>query len=199
MTFAKKIRCAAIAVAVTAAVGVSADAAVASTPPDRAGITEYYHGMSYPFSPSDWRGATDCAVKSKTAVFCFDTADQLNAWTAEDEAATRRPLTTVSPNTAQGYNCTGWTKIWNGPNWTNRGLAFSDWGYAMDINSYYTGTFVTESWFSDAQRGYNTPNSCNARIFKGTGGTGTNILLPANAHSLSMSFSPTESIELYKP
>ncbi len=184
------------ALCVLAAVILSgSQVASAATPAVRTAapaVTEYYNGGVYTLTPHNWHGAKDCAVIRRTLAHCFDSATQLNAFTARTEPATN----TVHP---LGFNCSGWTKIWNGRNWTNRGLAFSDWGYPMNLDSYVTPPFEVISWFSDGQRGYSS-NNCWARIFKGRNGTGSFLYLPADGESVDLGTPyPTYSIELYRP
>lgn len=187
------------AIAALIAGGASATAATdqVSKIPAASTVAEYYHGaVFHNFSPSNWNGATNCAVDSTTVVHCFDTSDQMAAYTRAQSAARAANGARVSPDSPQ-VSCSGWTKIWSGTSWTGRGLAFSDWGYAMNLNSYVQTPFVVKSWFSNGQRGYNS-NNCDARIFTGFNATGNNILLPKNAEALSISFN-ADSIELYKP
>lgn len=187
----------ALGVAATALTVGSAAASAAtdqvSAAPHASTVTEYYHGRAFHnFSPTQWNGASNCAVDNPTTVHCFDSSAQMARYTDAQSASIRAN----SPN-APLVSCSGWTKIWDGPNWTNRGLAFSDWGYAMNLNSYVAVPFDVRSWFSDGQRGYNS-NNCDARIFAGSNATGSNILLPKYAHSISINFN-SYSIELYHP
>lgn len=157
-------------------------------------ITEHYRGATYAFSPTNWHGAKDCAIVGRTSVYCFDTSAQMGTYTttlSKEHARLQSRL--AHPD----VSCSGFTKIWDGPKWTQRGLAFSDWGYPMNLDSYVTVPFPVVSWFSDGQRDY-SPNNCDARIFANNGGSGNSIKLPKFAESTSMYFK-TRSIELYKP
>lgn len=163
-------------------------------------VTEYYQGQTYRLSPTNWHGAKACAIVTPTVAHCFDNAAQLDAFTAtpaaNPAAGTVEPDGSVVPD---GFNCSGYTKIWNGPNWTNIGLAFKDWGYAQNLNSYTQVPFQVISWFSDGQRSY-SPNNCPAWIFEGANGTGSGLYLPPDAHAKNLGSPwPTYSIELYHP
>lgn len=168
-----------------------------------AAVTEYYNGGTYQLSPGHWHGASACAIVTPTVAYCFDNASELNTFTATPAAnplsGQRMPDGSYAPDVPDGYNCSGYTKIWNGVNWTNTGLAFKDWGYAQNLNSYTPVPFRVISWFSDGQRAYG-PNSCPANIFQGSNGTGAARYLPANAEAKNMGTAwPSYSIELYKP
>jgi hypothetical protein len=144
-------------------------------------VVEHYHGKTFVLTPTNWHGAKDCAIVARTSAYCFDNADQMNAFTETPEAY---------PALAGGLqplvSCSGYTKIWNGTNWTGTGLAFNDWGYWQNLNSYTTVPFKVISWFSDGQRSY-APNNCNGHLNNGNGGGGgSTIALPECAHALNM-------------
>lgn len=179
---------------------VTAHAEPAGSAPQQRPVTEYYDGATYTLTPGHWHGASACAVVTPTGAYCFDNATELDAFTstpaANPSAGQRMPDGTFAP---YGYDCSGYTKIWNGVNWTNTGLAFKDWGYPQNLNSYVQTPFRVISWFSDDQRGY-YPNSCPANIFQGYNGGGAGKYLPANAEAKNLGAAwPTDSIELCKP
>jgi hypothetical protein len=163
-------------------------------------ITEYYDGHTYALTPTNWHGAKDCAVVSPTVLACFDTAAEMGGYTSGQTAKVEQSDALTSDPVATPFvSCSGWTKIWNGANWTGTGLAFHDWGYPQNLNSYTPTPFHLISWFSDGQRGY-AANNCNGNAFAGNNGTGNYIGLPKNAESKNRGTAwLTDSIELYHP
>jgi hypothetical protein len=136
----------------------------------------------------------DCAIVTPTDVYCFDTADEMNAFTATPPAnPPDGPPTIFRTGT-----CSGYTKIWDGVNWTNRGFAFHDWGFPQSLAPYYSGTFYVRSWFSDGQRGYRASN-CNGRLFSNSNGTGGWFDMPNHAEARSTAPFGTRSIWLDQP
>ena len=77
-----------------------------------------YHGKTVPFT-DDWNGAQGCAAVSPTLYDCYDTVAELNA-------ATAQPASVAQPD---GFNCSNYTNLFDGPNTTGRELRYKDWGY----------------------------------------------------------------------
>jgi hypothetical protein len=183
------------ALMVTAAPGHAGPATPNATGSAVSPIVEHYNGRVFTLTPTNWHGAKDCAVVTRTSVYCFDTAAQMNQFTASAAAYPPPQAADVPPPSS----CSGYTKIWNGPNWTNIGLAFHDWGYWQNLSSYTTVPFRVISWFSDGQRGY-SKNNCDANINTANNGGGSNKFLPkcAEAKNLGTSW-PSYSIKLNSP
>jgi hypothetical protein len=158
-------------------------------------IVEHYHGRIFRLTPRNWHGAKDCVVVEPTNVYCFDTADEMNAFTATPAA---NPVEGPPTILRTSGTCSGYTKIWNGVNWTNRGFAFHDWGFPQSLAAYYPGIFYVRSWFSDGQRGY-PPSNCNGRLFSNSNGSGGSYGLPSRAESRNMPAFGARSIWLYQP
>lgn len=155
-------------------------------------MTEHYRGRTYILTPGNWHGATNCAIVTPTQANCFDSAAQMSAFTSSTAA--------LAPDSVsrRGVNCSGYTKIWSGASWTGTGLAFHDWGYPQNLNSYVTTPFTVHSWFSDGQRAY-ASNNCNGALFSGYNGTGASVGLPKAAHALNGPNFAAFSIELFQP
>jgi hypothetical protein len=166
--------------------GTTADAASSST-----SVVEHFNGKTYILTPGNWHGAKDCAIVAPTQAYCFSTDAAFAAFTAP------RPSSAKATAPATTGTCDGYTKIWNGANWTGTGLAFRDYGYAQNLDAYVATPFQVVSWFSDGQRSYAPDTTCNMRLWTGFNATGNYHTLPANAHATNMPAYNTDSIELY--
>lgn len=126
-------------------------------------VTEYYRGHVYSLTPTNWHGATNCAVVESYVAYCYDTKNELTAFT-NSPLSSRQSAITGSPDSTTG-TCNGWVKIWDGPNWTGRGLAFHNYdnsGNDQYLGDYAPVPFSLHSWFTDGQRSYAPMTNCYA-------------------------------------
>jgi len=188
---------AAVAVAaLTAAVPLAATQTVASA--SGVGIVEHYDGQTYTLTPGNWNGATECAFVSPTDAYCFSNDSAFEAFTgeprnAEGQAVQASAVASATP--AASGTCNGWAKIWNGPNFTDTGLAFENYGYIQALQDYVNVPFEVESWFTDGQRGYSAMTNCYGRLYNAE--EQYFVGLSTNAQANSMGPAASYYIELF--
>lgn len=138
--------------------------ATASPATSSAGVTEYYDGQVFTLTPTNWHGATDCAIVTPTVAYCFSSNQAFNEFTPSSVGYT--PAVTPDCNgTTDICKCNGAAKIWDGADFTDTGLAFYDYGYQQDLSSYTTTPFNIVSWFTDGQRDYSPMTDCTADAY----------------------------------
>ncbi|HEY0225753.1 MAG TPA: hypothetical protein VGC05_05005 [Mycobacterium sp.] len=167
-----------------------------------ASVVEHFGGQTFTLTPTNWHGATDCAIVSPTKAYCFDSNAAFNTFTdvprdtngaavVSQGASPTAPISTTATPDATG-TCDGWAKIWNGTNWTGRGLAFEDYGYQQYLGDYVTVPFEVMSWFTDGERGYAAMTDC-----WGVASSPGNITLHTNGKSVDDGGIAVGYIELY--
>lgn len=176
------------AVAVPLATAQPAASRSATTPIT---VTEHFNGQTFTLTPSDWHGATDCAIVTPSQAYCFNSDAQFAAFTRTPRAADGSASSAAAAPASTGV-CNGWAKIWNGANWTGRGLAFEDYGYQQYLGDYVTVPFNVVSWFTDGQRGYSAMTNCWGEA-NDPGG----ITLHTNAESTNDGTHEVSYIELF--
>jgi hypothetical protein len=160
----------------------------------RTSVIEHYNGKTYTLSPGNWHGATNCAIVTPTDAYCFDTDAEFASFTNSDPATGPMATSSVTSDAtaAATGTCNGWAKIWNGTNFTNRGLAFHNYGNQQYLGDYVTVPFNVRSWFTDGQRGYEPMTNCYAYV-----NDPQFIELHTNAHSLNTGGRQVSFIELF--
>ncbi|SBW20048.1 hypothetical protein FDG2_1575 [Candidatus Protofrankia californiensis] len=111
-------------------------------------IIEHYNGKLLPWDKRTWNGAKACAVTSPTDVYCFDSIAEAKTFTDQQKSTTN----TVSPATAEGYDCSGWNYLIS----YGYALMFRDWGYWQNLSQWVTTPWVVTEWdnLSDSCKGY---------------------------------------------
>jgi hypothetical protein len=194
------------ALAVTAGLAMSAApgmAAASATAPKTVRVAEHFQGRTYTLTPGNWHGATQCAVVTPTVAYCFRSEAQFAAFTSTARSADGSAVTaghtsamgTASP--AATGACDGWAKIWNGANFTNRGLAFQDYGYNQNLSDYVTVPFYVVSYFTNGQREYAPMTNCYGNLWNSAGTSKFRLHTNASATNLGTSSFNAWHIQLY--
>ena len=176
--------------------GTPAEAASQTAAPAATPVVEYYAGHVYTLTPGNWHGATDCAIQSAHVAHCFDNNADFAAFTTAHSTSTTPNTSTDAVQPAATGTCNGWLKIWDGANFTNRGLAFEDYGSLQYLSSYVNPPFNLRSWFTDGQRGYSRMTNCYGFAFDVNGNF--SVQFSTNAQANSLGPAPIWSIQLYQ-
>lgn len=149
----------------------------------RTEILEHYQGRIFKFDRNTWGGASDCAVMDASNVYCFDNNLEFNSFT-DMQSLQASAASGLAPNTAAVTTCNGWAKIWDGPSYTNRGLAFRSTGKQY-LGDYAPVPFNLRSWFTNGQRGLAPMTNCWGYLHD-ISGSRPLITLHTNSAALSL-------------
>jgi hypothetical protein len=185
-----------LSVAASPVASAASKAGQSVAPPGRSGITEHYQGRTFPFNRDTWGGAKDCAVMDASNVYCFATEREFSDFTNSHSTGTTAADTASSMALTTTGTCNGWAKIWDGANYTNRGLAFHDYGFSQYLGDYAPVPFNVRSWFTNGQRGYTAMTNCWGWTLN-QAQTSALVVLHTNAQALSITPAGSYYIELF--